>query len=624
MTEGRDYLTCLIGLPPGGRAAWSKELSRCRDRDDAESLRRRGRALSMLGRGDEALSAFERSLALEGGSAEALAWRGEAHLLASRREAARRDFDRAVALAPAWPWGRLLRAVCLLTEGDVPGAEKEVRAAGRRPESVLVAALLEGQRGASQKGWDLINPELKSRPSGPLFAVRAILRLGLADLPGALDDLNTAAELEPSAWILMQQADALNRTGFYRKALDAAARAAALVPDSPEPHLQAANIYFDQAFYPEALAEMELALARRPDDPSLLSRRARFHVVLGRLAEAEAGLKRACRLDPGSGQLRFERLNVAALRGRFAEVLREIKAGALSAPYDSYLTGYVLCRRGDRAAAVKHFLAAAARTDGGFAERCRFYALVCRVLAGPKLRVAKPPQFYLCSVGIHHPYQITVENLRALDSCKVLYNNLGDPQISDFLGLFRAEVRAVTRVDNEPAMGRVQRIIAGVARGKLTGFVTRIHPFMYRRIANDLVTVCREKGITFRAFGAVSLTEVAWSLGVSSREHGPVRGPFGARVFDIVYLTNHPEMLESRHPTVVYCIAHDQHRKQFCALVRERYAKDDIAFLLAGSGDREQEVVSCDIAGLEEKLLSLDLGTVMYLPPSGRGTTWKN
>ncbi|MCM2305445.1 MAG: tetratricopeptide repeat protein [Elusimicrobia bacterium] len=624
MTEGRDYLTCLIGLPPGGRAAWSSELSRSRKGKDAESLRRRGRALSMLGRDAEALEAFGRSLALEPASAEGLAWRGEAHLLASRREQARADLDRAVALSPKWPWGRLLRAVCCLTEGDTAGAEKELAATGRRPEAVLVSALLEGQRGAAQKGWDAVNPEIKARPSGPLYAVRALLRLGLSDLPGALGDLNKAAELEPSAWILMQQADALNRTGFYRPALEAAARAAALVPESPEPHLQAANIYFDQAFYPEALAEMELALKRRPDDAGLLSRRARFHLVLGRMAEAEEGLKRACRLAPESGQLRFERLNVAALRGRFAEVLKEIRGGALQAPFDSYLTGYVLCRRGDRAAAVEHFLAAAERSGGGFAERCRFYALVCRVLSGPKPAVRNPPQFFLCSVGIHHPYQISVENLRALDDCEILYNNLGDPQISDFLGLFRAEVRAVTRVDNEPAMGRVRRIIAGVRRGKLTGFVTRIHPFIYRRIANDLVTVCREKGITFRAFGAVSLTEVAWSLGVSAREHGSARGPFGARVFDIVFLTNHPEMLEPRHPTVVYCIANDQHRKQFCAVVRERYAKDDVAFLLAGSGDREQEVVSVDIAGLEAKLLSLDLGTVMYLPPTRRGTSWKN
>lgn len=613
--EGRSYLTCLIGLPPGARELWTATLAKEKNGKDAASLARAGRALALLGRGDEALASLDRAVALDGSAREGWAWRGEAHLLAGRRDAARRDLDRAAALSKTWPWPRLLRAVCQLTDGDTDAAQKELAALRPLPEAALVAALLEGQRGAAQSGVAALAPELKARPTGPLFAVRALLRLGLGDLPGCLADLNEAARLEPSAWILMQRADAFNRSGFYREALKDAASAAEALPDSPEPHLQAANIYFDQAFYPEALGEIELALARRPDDADMLSRRARFHLVLGRLAEAEEGLNRACRLAPDSAQLRFERLNVIALRNRFPEVLREIKSGALRAPFDSYLTGYVLCRKGDRKAAVRFFEAAAAAADGGFAERCRFYALVCRVLSTPVKKRLNPPQFFLCSVGIHHPYQISVENLRALDSCDVLYNNLGDPQISEFLGLFRGEVRAVTRVDNEPAMGRVQRIIGGLQRGRLTGFVTRIHPFMYRRIANDLVTVCHEKNIDFQAFGAVSLTEVAWSLGVSSPEHGAARGPFGVRVFDLVYLVANPSMLEARHPTVIYCIAHAEHRKQFCALVRKRFAKNDVAFLLAGSGDREQEVVSVSIEGLEKKLLSLDLGTVMYLPP---------
>ncbi len=617
--EGRSYLTCLIGLSPADRDEWTAALGRGKGKKDAAALRRYGRALSLLGRGPEAFAAFESAIALDARSHEAWAWRGEALLLAGRLDEARRDLDKAVSLSKDWPWARLLRSVCMLTEGDTDGAKKELSALSAVPEAALISALLEGQRGAAQKGVQALTPELASRPTGPLFAVRALLRLGLDDLPGCLADLNEAAALEPSAWILMQRADAFNRSGFYRPALEDAAAAAKAAPDSPEPHFQAANIYFDQAFYPEALEEMELALAKRPDDAAMLARRARFHLVLGRFEEAEKGLDRACALAPGDGQVSFERLNVLTLRGRYAEVLKALDGGALQAPFNEYLRGYIYCRKGDRARAVKHFLRAADQADAGFSERCRFYALVCRVLSQPAPSPPKRPQFYLCSVGIRHPYQISVENLRALDACDVLYNNLGDPQISEFLGLFRGEVRAVTRVDKEPAMGRVQRIIAGLERGKLTGFVTRIHPFIYRRIANDLVTVCEEKKISFQAFAAISLTEVAWSLGVSAREHGAVRGPFGARVFDLVYLANRPALLKPDQPTVIYCIAHAEHRKQLCALIRKRYEKDDIAFLLAGSGDREQEVVSATIEHLEAKLLSLDLGTVMYLPPRQRG-----
>jgi hypothetical protein len=297
--------------------------------------------------------------------------------------------------------------------------------------------------------------------------------------------------------------------------------------------------------------------------------------------------------------------------------LKAIKKGALQEPFASYLTGYVHCRKGERAKAVKPFLAAASFSEGGFAERCRFYALVCRVLSEkPPKKAVKHPQFYMCGVGIHHPYQITTEILRALDACEVLYNNLGDPQVSEFLGLFGAEIRAVTRVDNEPAMGRVKRIIAGLQKGRTSGFVTRIHPFIYRRIANDLAVVCDEKKIDFKAFGAVSLTEVAWGLGTAEPDHGPARGPFGLRVFDLFYLVAHKKLLEPAHPTVVYAIANDDDRRAFCALVRERYAPDRTVYFLAGSGDREQQVVSARVKDVEAKLLSLDLGTVMYLPPN--------
>ncbi len=623
-SEGRSYLTCLIGLPPDGRSEWTAALAAVKGKKDAEALRRSGRALALLGRGPEAVRALDRSIALDAGSPEGWAWRGEALLLAGRRDEARRDLDKAVALSKDWPWARLLRAVCLLTDGDTDGSQAELEELRALPEGVLVAALLEGQRGAAQKGADAATSELDKRPTGPLFAVRGILRLGLGDLPGCLADLNAAAALEPSAWVLMQRADALNRSGFFRPALEDSAAAAKAIPDSPEPHLQAANIYFDQAFYPEALEQMELALTRRPDDAAMLARRARFHLLLGRFEEAETGLDRACALACDSAQLRFERLNVICLRGRYAEVLKEIKAGALQAPFDSYLTGYVLCRKNDRAGAVEHFLQAANSADGGFARRCRFYALVCRVLSRPEPKTKSRPQFYLCGVGINHPYQVTHEILRALDACEVLYNNLGDPQVSEFLGLFRGEVRAVTRVDNEPAMGRVQRIIAGLKPGRTSGFVTRIHPFIYRRIANDLVTVCEEKKISYQAFGAVSLTEVAWSLAATEKSHGSARGPFGLRVFDLVHLIKNPGQLTPAHATIVYAIANDADRKAFAVLVRGRYAADASVYFLAGSGDREQQVVSARVEDFEAKLLSLDLGTVLYLPPRQAGSETDN
>ena len=94
---------------------------------------------------------------------------------------------------------------------------------------------------------------------------------------------------------------------------------------------------------------------------------------------------------------------------------------------------------------------------------------------------------------------------------------------------------------------------------------------------------------------------------------------FGVFLENVVYLIKNPRLVEPAHPTIVYAIANDADRKVFSALVRGRYAPDQSVFFLAGSGDREQQVVSARVKDAEAKLLSLDLGTVMYLPPRQTG-----
>ncbi len=627
-SEARQYLGCLLGSRPEDRALWEKVLSLSRRAlarapNQARALLLKGRALSYLGRGSEGLSSFDRALLLEPGAPLGWAWRGEAHLLAGRAEAAKTDLDRAVSCDGSWPWARVLRAAAALALGDCPAAEADLAAAVKVPEACEAAeaiwALSFGQRGDAAGGLKRLDAALTRKPSGLLFAMRGLLRRGAGDLPGSLADLNEAVTLEPSAWLYSQRADTLNRTGFYKEALDDISQAERLAPGSPEPLAQAANVYFDQAFYPEALGKIDAALKLAPDSPELLARRARFYLVLTRLADAEADLRRAERLAEGSSQLLFERLQVMALRDRFAAVLKE--AARVPAPFDEYLRGYVRCRQRRYAEARAHFLRSAAKAEGGFAERVRFYALICRVLEGdPPRRRGAPAktQFYLCGIGIHHPYQITTEILRTLAGCDVLYNNLGDPQVSEFLGLFPGEVRAVARVPDEPAMGRVRRILAGLKPRRATGFVTRIHPFIYRRIANDLVTVCLEKGIAFQAYGAVSLTEVSWGLGRALAPKDAVE-PFGLRVFDIAFLNKNPGLLAPAFAAVVYCIAGPEDRKALCRLLEKSFPPSHEVYLLAGSGDKEQQVEAVPLERLQGRLLAVDLGAVLYVPAAAGG-----
>jgi hypothetical protein len=164
-------------------------------------------------------------------------------------------------------------------------------------------------------------------------------------------------------------------------------------------------------------------------------------------------------------------------------------------------------------------------------------------------------------------------------------------------------------------MGRAEWIAKELRRGSTAGFVTRIHPFIYRRIANDLVTLCRKRKMSFRSFGAVSLTEVLWGLAASDPacpESGAARG---LRVFDIDYLVREPALLQPAFGTVVYCIADDARRKALCALLRRRYPKTHRFYLLAGSGDKEDEAVPAGAAEVEERLLGMDSGALLYAPP---------
>ncbi|HEX4048950.1 MAG TPA: tetratricopeptide repeat protein, partial [Elusimicrobiota bacterium] len=426
----RPYLNCLIGVPADTRPLWAEVAGLCRAAArggaDAAALRLEGRALAFLGETAAAAAALDRAVAAEPGSPEGLAWRAEVHLLRGSPADAEKDLGAAVARDPDWAWARLLRAVCRLSAGDPKGAEADLRRALRSREAAPAAAgvyaLLEGQRGRPRRGLARLERSAGARPSAFALGARAMLKRDLGDLAGSLQDFNRAAELEASPWIYSQRADVLNRTGFFKEAVEDARRAGALLPSSPQPHAQAANIYFDQALYPEAMAEMNLALEKSPDDAGLLARRARFRLVLTLLPEAEADLRRASALDPGNAQLLFERLQVSVLLGRHAAVLGELETAELPASFADYLRGYVACRRKEFPLAEKYFRAAASSAEGGFAERAGFYALVARALGEPgRPHSAPEPDLYLCGIGIHHPYQISVEGLRALGRCAVLY-----------------------------------------------------------------------------------------------------------------------------------------------------------------------------------------------------------
>ena len=85
------------------------------------------------------------------------------------------------------------------------------------------------------------------------------------------------------------------------------------------------------------------------------------------------------------------------------------------------------------------------------------------------------------------------------------------------------------------------------------------------------------------------------------------------------YLNANADLLAASYPTVVYCIAGPEHRTRLCELLERRYPGGHAAYILAGSGDREHEVVGVRVCELKEPLLRADLGAVLYVPPLEKG-----
>ena len=84
-----------------------------------------------------------------------------------------------------------------------------------------------------------------------------------------------------------------------------------------------------------------------------------------------------------------------------------------------------------------------------------------------------------------------------------------------------------------------------------------------------------------------------------------------------MWLVAHPELLEPRHALVVYCIAGSEDRVKFAAKIAGLYPAEHRAFVLAGSGDNEQRVREVPVGDLARALPGFDMGSVLYVPPTG-------
>ena len=541
---------------------------------------------------------------------------GEALFWAGDFDGALLALDEAARANPSDPWALLSRSAVHCRRGDLLSAGRDfdafrrLRPAG--PAEAAVAALLAasaGDRAAAQRSADQA-VERSGRAAWAL-ALRGALRGRWGELDASRGDLDAALALETLPWALAARADALNRIGYFWLALEDLDRLRGLLPGDPEPDVLAAAIHRDQAQYADALRRLARAEASRPLEARFASLRSEVLFVQGKIEPALRELSRALKLAPGDGRLRFERVRLLALAGRDAEAERALDAAELPEPSRDYLRGYLRARARRWKEAEAHF-DRVARSRGPEAEPLRdravLYRQVCREM--PRLKVPARPrrkEFRMAGLGYRQPIQTTVEALAWISSCDVLYSNLSDASVVDFVGLFGRPFRAIVfRRSDQDAFKCAKDVMPAFRRARVVGVVTRGHPLFYGRLARRLAVLSARRGYGVRVPASTSIADTIPALvGL------PPAAPLGVQVRDCSDL----EGLDPRLPLVMYNFsATAGWRAELQRRLTAAFGPKHPAILLPGSGDREFSPIYSSTHVLEEALKHADEAVTLYLP----------
>jgi tetratricopeptide (TPR) repeat protein len=529
----------------------------------------------------------------------------ETALLEGRFEEARALLDGGAANG----WAGVYRAAAAFQAGELEGALAHAEALIRsRPKSACggaLAALILAARGDRPGAQARLQHAASLGPAAWVLGLRGTLRARWGELEEARADLNAAAAGEPSSWILLERAEVLNRLGLFVPALADLDRARRLMPGAVEPDLRAAAFHLDQAQYAQAKRRLSRVLALRPSDPEAWAGRARVAMVEGDLRAAHFDLSRACRLAPGDGRLLEGRLRLELMLGRYAAARRSLRG--LSGAAREHWQGYLLCRLGRYAESRARF-ESAARLDPSRSNSA-FYAQVARSLGERRAprRSSAARRLTIMGLGYRQPFQVSREALFAMRDCQVMYSNLSDSSVADFLGLFPAPFRAIVFRRRDQQSTRCARdVMPAFKRFKRVAVVTRGHPLYYGRLAYRLVKDCGRLGIEVRVPGSVSISDTIIGMAEHSRSE-----TLGLQVRDSASLSR----LDSRLPLVLYNLSsRAEERGRLSRELAALFPSGHSCVLLAGSGDGEFSPVSSPLDALGAALGRADEAVTLMLP----------
>ena len=541
---------------------------------------------------EAAVVALDKAVGLFGEWPEAYGWRGEALRRLGRFGEALCDLDHSVALGYRDYTVFLSRALVHEANGDADGHLRELAAAvranpdvfraqakqgdasaGKWIESVLAEAAaarknlkaaekaLEG--GDAKKAEALLQKALKSDPAlGEAHRLLADIAAQGQRADEAMERADAAVKLDPSSDSYAKRAFLAQRFGYMEAALRDVSIAAALGPSASLFQWRARQ-FLGMRHYDLALRDITAALAVEPDNADLFDLRAHVNLVLARLDEAQTDLERALKALPKHVNLHLRLAQLLALRGQFKEARDSLAPIEKASPaWANFARGYVSCVNKEYARADEEFAKArklATDRDGRLAMEAGFFGVVAKAFGGlPKeerdmAKKGSPKEkgkVYLCGLGVYPPQTATVEVLRGISECDVVFNNLPGLGMSEFLGLFCANRRPVAFRYEQDAKLCADLVLSEVKPGRTVGFVTFGHPLLFGPLSHEIIQRCAKEGIPCKAFGAVSSMDAV--LAASGQVLGYSYGGF--QMFETTGKTILKEIPSAnpRLPVVVY------------------------------------------------------------------------
>ncbi|MBF0324541.1 MAG: PEP-CTERM system TPR-repeat protein PrsT [Alphaproteobacteria bacterium] len=263
--------------------------------DMAQSHERYGQALALLGRDDEARTAFDRAISAEPRALSAWINRIALERKISGHDAAMAMAETARIRNPDVPAAQVIQGDLLSSAGDAAQAETAYRKAFEQaPSSVTVVRLFHAlaRKGDSAAAGNLLTTWLKANPDDS--SVRVVLA-GHKSLHR--DYRGAAAEYEAVAVKLPRNAAVLNNLAWTyghlgdARAVETARRAYSMSPDSPAIMDTYGSLLYRDGLRPQGRELVKRAFAATPGDPQVAYHMAVILVDSKDLPEARSILK---------------------------------------------------------------------------------------------------------------------------------------------------------------------------------------------------------------------------------------------------------------------------------------------------------------------------------------------